>query len=658
MSVSLKNAAISVQIRLIVILALLGFVVSGALFYGSKIQCEEKENARMQALAIQDAVYQIRYNFLNARRNEKDFLLRLDDASIKKHADTSSRIAELIDKLKLLSAADAAHQQEIESIESGYAKYRGQFDAVVKYWRSIGLTANSGLQGDFYEAANDISEAVQSINDPKLVASFLRMRQSEKNYLISLDYKYIKQFNSYTEEFAQTLASTDTGLTSKGKLSELLDTYSRKFRMVSDLRDNISAQTKKLSAVYAEVDPITESFSKAMGQQAQQATDQSQLAVNRNFYFMIAFLVMVTIFVGVFSSIVGRRISGQIVELRNSMKSLAHGNLETYVPHADQTNEIGQMAQTVEVFKTSMKEVDHLRKEEVAKRCAAEEAQTILFKQTNIFENSVSAVVKAISAASDKMQSTAASMSSTAEETSHQANSAASAAEHTSTNVQTVAASAEELSSTVNEILRQVNQSSDIAHSAVEKADRIDQLVQGLADTAQKISDVTVMISEIAAQTNLLALNATIEAARAGEAGKGFAVVASEVKNLATQTSKATGDISAQIDAVQEATKHAVSAIQDISSTIRQSSSIASTIAAAVEEQGVATKEIATNVNQAAEGTAEVSSNIVGVRHAAEETGRAANEVMSVANELAQHSGTLRQAVEGFIAEVKRTVAA
>ncbi len=109
-------------------------------------------------------------------------------------------------------------------------------------------------------------------------------------------------------------------------------------------------------------------------------------------------------------------------------------------------------------------------------------------------------------------------------------------------------------------------------------------------------------ISSIAGQTNLLALNATIEAARAGDAGKGFAVVASEVKNLANQTAKATGDISAQITEIEAATTEAVEAIGTIVQTIDELSRIAASIAASVEEQGAATQEIARNVHEAASG--------------------------------------------------------
>jgi methyl-accepting chemotaxis protein len=215
-----------------------------------------------------------------------------------------------------------------------------------------------------------------------------------------------------------------------------------------------------------------------------------------------------------------------------------------------------------------------------------------------------------------------------------------------------VAAAAEELSSSITEISRQVAQSARVAGRALEDARRTDAVVQALADNAQKIGEVVGLISNIAGQTNLLALNATIEAARAGDAGKGFAVVASEVKSLATQTAKATEDISRQISQIQTATKEAVISIQGIGTTIGEISEIAAAIAAAVEQQGAATKEIARNVQQAASGTQEVSANIVGVSQGANETGAAANQVLGAAGELSRQAEQLRTEVGHYISGV------
>ncbi len=161
------------------------------------------------------------------------------------------------------------------------------------------------------------------------------------------------------------------------------------------------------------------------------------------------------------------------------------------------------------------------------------------------------------------------------------------------------------------------------------------------------------MINSIAGQTNLLALNATIEAARAGEAGKGFAVVASEVKNLATQTAKATEGITAQVVAIQGSTQEAVDTIKGIGETISRIAEIATTIASAVEEQGAATQEIARNVQEAAAGTQEVSSHIVGVSEVAGESGKAADHVLASTARLEQESEALRGKVDSFLTQIK-----
>ena len=365
-------------------------------------------------------------------------------------------------------------------------------------------------------------------------------------------------------------------------------------------------------------------------------------------------LTVVAIVLGiVFAWLTSRTIVPPIRRITAVMGRLANNDLAADVTGSERKDEIGAMAQAVQVFKDNMLRAADLAEAQKSEHLEKEQRVKKLAELTAEFDAKIGTVVQAVSSQASQMEASAQSLNATAEVATKQSAAMAAASEEASSNVQTVASAAEELSSSIAEISRQVAQSSKIANGAVMEADRANQMIQGLVQASQKIGDVVALITDIANQTNLLALNATIEAARAGEAGKGFAVVAAEVKNLANQTAKATEEIGVQINGVQGATQSAVQAIHAISKTIGEINGIASTIAAAVEEQSAATKEIARNVEQAATGTQEVASNITGVGQAANDTGSAAGRVLASASDLSRQSAALQDVVTKFLVNVK-----
>lgn len=391
-------------------------------------------------------------------------------------------------------------------------------------------------------------------------------------------------------------------------------------------------------------------------------TEHAAITAEHHEKFALKLMMIISVFalaigLGTAVYIVKRSISRPLKEIVAGIDALVAGDtsVEVTVYHDD---EIGAVAKSYQTFKETTIRANDLEKTQEEEKLKQKGRDDKLMRElANDFESTVGGIITSVSAASTELNSTAQSMASISEETSSQATAVAAVAEQTSTNVQMVADATTEMKSSITEISTQVVEASVSSKKAVDDVSKTATQMKSLAQTADKIGSVVSMISDIAEQTNLLALNATIESARAGEAGKGFAVVAGEVKALASETAKATENISQLIGEIQSATGEAVISIDSIGKVIAHVEETSSSIAAAMEEQGATTQEVVRNVSEAASGTREVSSNMSGLKEASQEAGAAASQVSSASDELSQQAETLKYEVTKFLENMRKGAA-
>jgi methyl-accepting chemotaxis protein len=517
-------------------------------------------------------------------------------------------------RYKLDDLASSAADAELPAIELGAKQVAAQYQAAI-------ALANT------FVINSDMAVATSALARLKFVENSLKAISSTDEKIV----QGLKEVSALLDEYRQTLGKLIDNAKSIGELTTEM----------TESADEIIKASKAMK-----VDLLAD-------QQRLAAESNAIIGETERLVVMLAFGGF--LLGGALAMLLGKGISRPMTAMCKAMRELAGGNFDVVLPGLGRKDELGEMAGAVEEFKLQAvaKAERDAATQDAQNKASSAARRNELIRFADDFETAVGAIVSNVSASAVQLEEAAGTLTRTAETTQSLSNQVSGTSAEASNNMQSVASATEELSASVDEIGRRVRESSQIAEAAVLQAQQTDGRIGKLSRAAQEIGDVVKLITAIAEQTNLLALNATIEAARAGDAGRGFAVVASEVKSLASQTAKATDEISSHILGMQGATQESVAAIKEIGGTIAQISSIAATISSAVEQQSSATQEIAQSVQNVARGTQEAADNIMRVNRGATETGSASENVLSSARNLSTESTRLREELDRFMANIR-----
>ena len=589
-----------------------------------------------------------------------------DDAKATLTAETSLKDA--IDQ-SMKGTTNPARLDQVTRLAREFRTFTKIFGDILKVKRDSAVVTQNELMRSANTLRFKLDDMARNAVDAELPAVELGAKQVTTQFQAAMALANIFVVNSdqtgatgslarlkFVEHSLQAISSTDEKIVQGLKeAAKLLEAYRQ---ALSKLVEN----SKSIDEPVAEMaDSAAAIVQGASAMKADLLSDQQRLESESDAIVGETERLIVMLGAGGFllgaalALLLGKGISRPMVAMCTAMRELAGGNFDVVLPGLGRKDEVGEMAGAVEEFKMQaiVKAERDAAAQDAQNRASSAARRTELIRFADDFEAAVGAIVSNVSASAVQLEQAAGTLTRTAETTQSLSSQVAGASEQASSNMQSVAAATEELSTSVDEIGRRVHESSRIAEAAVLQAQQTDGRIGKLSRAAQQIGDVVKLITAIAEQTNLLALNATIEAARAGEAGRGFAVVASEVKSLASQTAKATDEISSHILGMQGATRESVAAIKEIGGTIAQISNIASTIASAVEQQSSATQEIARSVQNVAQGTQEAAANIMQVNRGATETGSASEEVLNSAKTLSTESTRLREELDRFMANIR-----
>lgn len=654
----IRALSVRARILLIALIPVAAFAANGFSFMSGERDVADAFERYRRADAIADASHSLKDAISKMRIAARDFTNDPGEEPIKAF-ETANVVA--FDKLAFISSnLDENQRLRIAWIPGRLKEIEQRFTDVVTEQRYLGYSESDGLQRKLHETGVAVERIIKNdmqwLGDgeaKRLLVPLLLMRRFEAEQRIrSTNTSYTLFFAEY-ENFANAMKSVRATDGQRAELESRVKDFADSFSAWSAIADKLRPNLKVIDLDTQQLEPAADDILRTAAEGASRAAAQLSASQDRTRSIILSVGIAAVALGLALSLLIGWSVTRPLQGLAAAMTRLAKGDTTAAIPATQASDEIGNMARTVIVFRDTMLERETLAAAQNETAKARElRGQTIATTIAG-FERSVDDVLGRVRGAAQRLESASSRLNASADDMSAEARTAEDRVLAASGNVTAAAGSVEELACSIGEIAGQAHKSTQVAGRAVAEARRTNATMAELANAATRIGEVINLIQSIAAQTNLLALNAIIEAARAGDAGRGFAVVAAEVKSLAGQTARATEEISGQIGAIQSAATDATRAIVQVNGIIEDMSAIAVNVAATVEQQNSAVAIIAEGVSNASGAARSGADAMSRVSTATTEARATAADVKSLADALALEAEGLDSQVRRFLTKVQ-----
>ncbi|MEO9527305.1 HAMP domain-containing methyl-accepting chemotaxis protein [Roseibium sp.] len=655
----LSGLPVRVRILSLSLFTIVGLLAIGAVFFWSQKEVDTAFARMGGSSLLTEQVGKLSEAAVGLRTQEKHYISAPSATSLAVFSEAMSRAhAILVEIAENPAAAD--HEAEVADVGAVLAEAMEAFRALDAIQQKIGYDGSqgylAGLDGFAGAVKDRLAEEMKFGGGPdfeKLARAILSVQLAEKEFTRNAGTQALEMFEAEFAAFEKLLKKVYISDAIKEKLAGDMASYKAAFDGYTAANGEKAQTAQSLEALFDLVPPRIASLNAAADTLKQEAT--AQLAAARSIAAIAigGTILVLLILLPAIALLIGRSVARPLARLQVAMEALAGGHTDLDLPETGSSAELASMARAVQVFRDNAVERAELALAQDRENQDRADRVARLDALIGAFEGTVSGALDSLDRANDELCQTSHSMEQSADDVATQSGEAIGAVRAAADNVMSADHSAEELAASIAEIAGQANKSTEVAQQAVRSAASTVTTMEDLSRAADRIGEVMGLIRDIANQTNLLALNATIEAARAGEAGKGFAVVAAEVKQLAEQTSRATGDIATQIEAIQGSSGQAVRAIEDVNRIIADMEGLASTVAQAVEQQDEAVQAISRNVSNASERSGIGVARMEAVGAAAELARSNGSEVEQLAGSLGRQGTLIREEVAGFLQGVR-----